>query len=582
VKGSLCAKIFRALVCLGISIGHAFALPGDLDSSFGTGGIVTTAIGSGDDTATGVVAQPDGKIVVAGTSNNGSNKDFAVARYKPDGTLDTSFRPSGTGKVTCDFRENDDVCNGVVLQGDGKIVVVGYSSDGTRNDFALARFNPDGSLDTGFGQAGTGKVVTTGLGADSEALAVVLQADGMLVVAGVVSGADAVVRYHDDGTIDDGFGSGGLLRYGMPGGHYSSAVFGVSIQADGRIVVTGYGSAQFYPVGVHTARIDADGQRLDPDFPAPMMVSNSFIGRAVALQSDGRIVVADSGFNLLRLNIGGTLDTGFGGTGIVGTSIGIGSSAAKGLVLQGDGRIVAAGYSYNGNTGFNDFAVVRCNPDGSMDTGFHRTGKVTTHIGNGDAYGESVALQVDGRILVAGRSMVGGKYRFTLARYHAFGNLAVTSPANGGYSNNPRPVISGPADANATVNVWLDGNSAGSTMASADGVWSYTPTDTLADGTQTVSVTETDTEGHTVATSNTNNFTVDTVAPEAPVVSTPANGTFVNNTRPYISGTAEANAKVEIHLDGVAVGTVTVNGAGTWGFVPASSLLDGLHTVKAI
>ena len=149
--------------------------PGNLDTGFGTGGIVTTAIGSGDDMATGVVAQIDGKIVVAGTSYNGSNKDFALARYNPDGTLDTSF--NGTGKVTTDFRGNDDFCNGVVLQNDGKIVVVGYSSDGTRNDFALARYNTDGTLDTGFGQAGTGKVVTTGMGiigvsGNSEAYAV--------------------------------------------------------------------------------------------------------------------------------------------------------------------------------------------------------------------------------------------------------------------------------------------------------------------------------------------------------------------------------------------------------------------------
>ena len=151
--------------------------------------------GGGDDTATGVAAQPDGKIVVAGTSFNGSNKDFAVVRYNSNGTLDTSF--GGTGKVTTDFRGNDDVCSGMVLQDDGRIVLAGYSSDGTKVDIALARYNPDGSLDTGFGTAGTGKVVTTGISNFSWARAVVQQADGRLVAVGSL-GAPGFGRVADN------------------------------------------------------------------------------------------------------------------------------------------------------------------------------------------------------------------------------------------------------------------------------------------------------------------------------------------------------------------------------------------------
>jgi uncharacterized delta-60 repeat protein len=168
---------------------------GSLDATFGTGGKVTTPIGSVYDEANSVVLQDDGKIVVAGYSDNGSNFDFAVVRYNTDGSLDTTFDTDG--KVTTPIGSDDDEANSVVLQSDGKIVAAGYSDNGTDKDYAIVKYTSSGSLDTTFG---TGGKVTTVIGSSSNnALSVVLQGDGKIVVAGnsrIVSNVDfVVVRY---------------------------------------------------------------------------------------------------------------------------------------------------------------------------------------------------------------------------------------------------------------------------------------------------------------------------------------------------------------------------------------------------
>src|SRR5262249_33815551 len=132
---------------------------GDLDETFGIGGKVTTDLSGGEDEARGVAIQPDGKIVVVGLSD-GSDLDFAVARYNPDGTLDITF--GNEGAVTTDFGGNRDVASAVVIQPDGKILVAGTATTGLNLGFALARYNPNGSVDTTFGVGGK---ATTDFGA---------------------------------------------------------------------------------------------------------------------------------------------------------------------------------------------------------------------------------------------------------------------------------------------------------------------------------------------------------------------------------------------------------------------------------
>jgi uncharacterized delta-60 repeat protein len=189
-----------AVLSFVILTGQAYA-NGDLDQTFGTGGKVTTDLSGREDEARGVAIQPDGKIVVVGLSE-GSDLDFAVARYNPDGTLDVTF--GNEGAVITDFGGNRDVASAVVIQPDGKILVVGTASIGLNLDFALARYNPDGSIDTTFGIDGKATTDFGGRGARASVLSI--QADGSIVVAGTTGTASfrdfALARYTHDGTLD--------------------------------------------------------------------------------------------------------------------------------------------------------------------------------------------------------------------------------------------------------------------------------------------------------------------------------------------------------------------------------------------
>ena len=157
----------------------------------------------------------------------------------------------------------------------------------------------------------------------------------------------------------------------------------------------------------------------------------------------------------------------------------------------------------------------------------------------------------------------------------------VVTPANGSVTNNNKPAITGTAEANSTVTVYLNGSAVGTTTANGSGAWTFTPTTALTDGTYAAKVTATDAAGNVSVDSNTNTFRVDTVPPAAPVVVTPANGSVTNNNKPAITGTAEANSTVTVYLNGSAVGTTTANGSGAWTFTPATALTDGTYAAKA-
>jgi uncharacterized delta-60 repeat protein len=401
VKRLLKALSFTAVTLL-INIAFAppsVAAPGDLDASFDSDGKVTTDFG-GLDEALGVAIQPDGRIVAAGQSGG----DFALARYNRDGSLDTSF--DGDGKVTTDFGSPFDLALGVAIQPDGKIVAAGTSG----GDFALARYNRDGSLDTSFD--GDGKV-TTDFGALDAALgAPAIQPNGRIVAAGYTSaGGDfALARYNRDGSLDTSFDGDGKVTtdFGSP---FDQAE-GAAIQPNGRIVAAGFNSA----IGDFAlARYNGDGT-LDTSFDGDGKVMTDFGGFeqafGVAIQPDGRIVAAGGGgmgidFALARYNRDGTLDSSFDGDGKVTTDFGS-SDAALGVAIRPDGKIVAAGITL----GVGDFALAWYNRDGSLDTSFDSDGKVTTDFGGFEG-AAGVAVQPDGGIVAAGQS--GGD--FALARY---------------------------------------------------------------------------------------------------------------------------------------------------------------------
>jgi uncharacterized delta-60 repeat protein len=444
------ARRLLLLVCLlgVLLVPAAAAAPGTLDPSFGTGGLVTTAISANpasDDYANTLARQPDGKLVVAGNAySNATGYDVALARYNADGSLDASF--NGTGKVTTAIGSgfSVDAAEDVALQPDGKIVAAGYSHNGFNYDFALVRYNPDGSLDTSFN--GTGKVTTPFAAYDDLAYAVAIQPDGKIVAAGSsYNGSDddfALARYNPDGSLDTSFNGTGKVTTAIG---TKDEVYALALQPDGKLVAAG-GSYNPGQSEFALARYNADGS-LDSSFDLDGKVTTAIGGyssaNSLALQPDGKLVAAGVGdngsqfaFALARYNANGSLDTNFNGSGKVTTAIGSVQDGAAALARQPDGKLVAAGLSYNGST--DDFALARYNPDGSLDPAFGSGGKLTTAIGSGkdEAYG--LALQPDGKLVAAGSSYNGSKNVFALVRYQG-SSLTVTRTGSGSGSVTSSP-----------------------------------------------------------------------------------------------------------------------------------------------
>ncbi|MBI3852831.1 MAG: hypothetical protein HY298_21460 [Verrucomicrobia bacterium] len=330
-----------------------FNVDGTLDTSFGANGKVTTAVGTGLSEGKAILIQPDGKVVVAGSSYNGANDDFAVLRYNTNGAPDTSFGTDGI--VTTPIGTGNDVANAIALQSDGKLVVAGNSYNGANNDFAVVRYNANGTLDTSFD--GDGKVTTAIDMGEDQALAVKIQADDKIVVAGYGTIGTAiemaVVRYRTNGALDTTFGSFGRVATAIGSGGVDAG-FGLVIQTNSRIVVAG---------------LTVNG---------------------------GNVDVA-----IVRYNTNGTLDTSFDGDGKVTTPIGLGTDESLAMALQTDGKIFVVGASTIG--AHLEFAAVRYNTDGSLDDSYGIGGKAIVDFGdNADNTGYALALDPIGRAVIAG------------------------------------------------------------------------------------------------------------------------------------------------------------------------------------
>jgi uncharacterized delta-60 repeat protein len=265
----------RRIVAVGES-GSDFGLAryntdGSLDASFSGDGRQTTDFG-GDDDAGGIVIQGDGRLVAAGGSFAGGDGDFAVARYKADGSLDTSF--SGDGKQTTDF-DGYEYGGGVAIQADDRIVVSGTSipsgADSDFGDFAVARYDTTGSLDASF--SGDGRQ-TTNFDVEDTGQDVAIGADGKIVVAGKSSpdftlgrGDFALARYNTDGSLDASFSGDGRQTTDFGGTEVEDAGRGVAIQADGKIVVAGATTPGADPSDFALARYHAGSEPADSSPP---------------------------------------------------------------------------------------------------------------------------------------------------------------------------------------------------------------------------------------------------------------------------------------------------------------------------
>jgi uncharacterized delta-60 repeat protein len=401
----------------------ASAPPGDLDPTFGNGGKVVTDFGF-EDEAFAIAIQGDGKIIAAGRAadSQGVYEFFGLARYNTNGALDFGFGPNGT--VFTDVAPGFDGASGVVIQSDGKIVTAGCTSCFSGGaDFALVRYNSNGSLDSSFD--GDGIVITDFVGDEDGAADVAIQGDGKIVAAGTVlvsgTGYDfGVARYNTDGSLDPTFDGDGIVTTDLS--FNDDQVYGLDIQSDGNIVVAGAASVQDFAI----VRYNTDGS-LDATFDGDGIVTTDFDNSedralSLAIQQDGKIVAAGIAevsvsydFGVARYDTDGSLDPTFDGDGKVTTDFLGGAESANGVAIQGDGRIVTAGSV--DSFPISDFALARYRTDGSLDPIFSGDGMVTTDFGYQDRAND-IEIQSDGKIVAAGMASDPGTLEnFALARY---------------------------------------------------------------------------------------------------------------------------------------------------------------------
>ena len=571
-------------------------VPAGLDPTFGTGGKVVTPIGSGDDNAYSMAIQPDGRIVMAGRSNNGSVFDFAVARYNINGTLDTTFH--GTGKATTPIGGGG-TAFAVAVQADGRIVAAGRTNNGTNADFAVIRYNTDGSLDFTFN--GTGKVTTPIGSGDDIGDSVAIQADGRIVLAGYsFNGVDqdiALVRYNTDGTLDTTFNGTGKVT--TPIGTIHDQAFAVAIQTDGRIVVSGQSADPVQGSQFAVVRYNTNGT-LDTTFNGTGAVvtpvgSHESVAWTVAIQSDGRIVAGglsnngtDFDLALARYNTNGTLDTTFNGSGILISPFGSGDDQAWSVKVQTDGRILAGGFSSNASGP--DFALARFNSDGTPDTTFNGTGKVVTPIGSGDDTARAVGIEPDGRIVLAGFSSNGLNTDFAVVRY---GDCGLAPPAPRAYvtnrtSNNVSVIDTGTDTlvANITVGptpfgiaitpgyrrVYVTNQGSNNVSVIRTATNRVIATVPVGTGPIAVAITPDGTRAYVANQTSNNVSVIDTstnlVIATIPVGTTPggiAIGNTVNGTRAYVANSNPGSITVIRTDTNAVVTTVTTNQFGAAG-----------------
>jgi uncharacterized delta-60 repeat protein len=361
----------------------------------GTGVVLADPSGGGYDSLGKVVLQPDGKVLVSGTiEGTTTGFDFGVLRFNSDGTPDLTFGTGGVATVNFNGTSLDQV-NALVLQPDGKVVLAGFTDAVSVYDFALTRLDANGHLDTSFG---TGGIVMTDFGGGSYEIGntVALQSDGKLVVGGFRVGASrdfALARYNTDGSLDPTFGLGGLVVTDFIGGSYDE-IARLAIRPDGTIVVVGL-TLPNTPGATYsfaTTAYNPDGTLAEPLWHIDYSGADS-AGLDLAVQPDGKIVVV-GGTNvagtddmaLFRLNDDLTLSTETGGI-LNGIPIDINGhvDVAFAAALQTDGKILAAGFTGDGIE--RNLSLVRLLGSGVMDN--HFGGTATPTLGNAVAYTEN-------------------------------------------------------------------------------------------------------------------------------------------------------------------------------------------------
>ena len=427
----------------------AAANDGDIDLTFGVNGVARANLINTSNTLNGgPVVQPDGKFIICnGNTDDGpSGPDFYVARFTADGQLDPDFSFDGSLTIDFDGGVGADQCSAVALQSDGKIVVAGFTvgADPTSRDFAIARLDADGTLDTTFGN-GTGKTTVgfdlPGGGADT-ATSIAMQADGKIVVAGAAASTNgsqfAVVRLNTDGARDSSFNLTGRVTFGfgISGANpEQDTAYGVAIDSTNRIVLGGtaayndgtnnisdFAAARLLPNGQLDANFHANGRAAIPFDPGNGI--SAVIGYGMLLQQDGKLLLVGGANSspttpntdsaVARLLPDGSLDGGFGTGGRVLIPFDItpnGQDLMISAVQQDNGNLVLVGGAFDSGTSVTIATAARLHSDGTLDDTFGNAGRKTYDFAFGGAQDQQlfrgVALQGT-QIIATGIAFVPG------------------------------------------------------------------------------------------------------------------------------------------------------------------------------
>jgi uncharacterized delta-60 repeat protein len=426
-----------------------YNVDGTLDTSFSGDGKVITSLGSGNDFANAAALQSDGKIVLVGTCFNASTgNDFCAVRYDTNGSLDATFASGGIAitPITTSYDE----ATALAIQADGKIVLAGYCTAITNFDFCAVRYSANGVLDIGFN--GSGSVLTPVTSGNDEARAMALQADGKIVLAGRCGTSPnldfCAVRYNANGSLDNSFDGDGKVITSLTGGNDNALA--LAIQTDGKIVVAGNcpaGGTQFC-----TARYTTSGA-LDTSFNATGIVTTAIAGfsaaTSIALQADGKLVLAglcsDTGNNdfcALRYNADGSRDASFNGSGAVISAVGSSSDEALATALQADGKLVLGGACLIGSN--YDFCAVRYDLSCLLD--IDGSGGVQTAV-DGVLFARSI-LGFKGSTLITGIAFPASATRSSPLAIEGYRTSCAAKPA---------PLCNGDIDNDGTQTAMIDG-----------------------------------------------------------------------------------------------------------------------------
>ncbi|MBI5936102.1 MAG: hypothetical protein HY867_20550 [Chloroflexi bacterium] len=406
------ASLSLAIILALLTVTIALAASGDLDLTFSGDGKIIQSFGGVAHTGLDVAVQSDGKVVAVGEKFTSIGRDFAIARYNTDGSLDTTF--SGDGRQVVNVGVLDQPF-GVAIQTDGRIVVGGETCDINilSCDVALIRLNSDGSLDASF--SGDGKVVTDVDGGDNGGVDLVLQGNKIVIGGYLQDGTNyngAVYRYNANGSLDPSFSGDGIL----PANFGQDDLFLAITQYSGKIYVVGQsGPTYANPDFFITARVNADGT-LDTTFSGDGKVKTSLGGYDVATKvvvSNGKVIVvgaSDNNIAIVQYTATGVLDPSFSGDGKLKANFGFPSAMLQSVAMQGSKIVVVGGTDALSG----DALLVRFTANGSLDSGFGAGGIVVTDWGGGD-YLKSVAIK-NARVYVVGVSTITVN-RFIIAAY---------------------------------------------------------------------------------------------------------------------------------------------------------------------